>query len=142
MEALIHWDCFISAVPRFLAYIIACVVPALAEVGGKVRFGVMLLFRWHVRGPGSRMGSPGCCKAPIQETWFTTDPKVAREFRGPVNTKGLESGAKWSERRLSGAGHLGRIGAGAALHRLSSPHSYLSALAWDRERRRVLPVAA
>lgn len=97
----------------------------------------MLLFRWHVGGPGSPTGTPGCCKAPMQETWSSMDPTVPRELRGPVSTKGLESSAKRSERRLLGAGHLGGIGAGAALRRLSSPHSNLSALTWDWERKSI-----
>lgn len=59
VEALIHWDRFISAVRRFLAYIIACAVPALAEVGeqGQVwGHAPVALACWGAREPDRKPG--------------------------------------------------------------------------------------
>lgn len=42
------------------------------------------------------MGSPGCCKAPIQVTRSAVDLTVAGEPKGPVSANSLESGATQS----------------------------------------------
>lgn len=65
MEALIYWNGFISAVPRFLAYIIPCAVTAISQVGDKVRSGGhRLLFRRHVWDPGARWEAQAAARRP------------------------------------------------------------------------------
>lgn len=73
------------------------------------------------------MGSPGCCKAPIQVTWSAMDLTVAGEPKGLVSANSLESGT-----RQSGSHYLEWVIPGGPLSHLSSPHfSNLSPLAWN-----------
>lgn len=126
----IHWNPFISAVPWFLAYITSCAVTAFSQ-GGVPRSDLGSCFGsvgiWGTQEPD---GKPRLLQGPHPGDLVHHRPHSCRGAGGggQVSTKGVESSAK-----RSGSWYLELVTQRGSL--CPPPHSDLSALAWDWERK-------